>query len=266
MLFTRCPECETTFRVTDETLKKANGQVRCGRCASVFNAYAELHDPAAKSFEPEAERPRPAVTRPPIRLQHAPPPAPPPAESKTVEPDTGAPGIGNAAVADVAAEATGSRRIGSRRRGAAGHGRDQRHRSRPCADHDRQHSVRRRRTPGPLLGAWRAPREPQVERCRRARVRGARRAGAASLSFGLAGNSTFGPLLTRVYGVFGAELDAELGRAAVRDHRLGRMCGAELARARQSQDHCAHSESRTATSTVSRSAAASQRSLGESSR
>ncbi len=45
MLFTRCPECETTFRVTDETLKKASGQVRCGRCASVFNAYAELHDP-----------------------------------------------------------------------------------------------------------------------------------------------------------------------------------------------------------------------------
>lgn len=51
MLFTRCPNCETTFRITDETLKKAHGQVRCGRCASVFNAYAELHDPAAKSFD-----------------------------------------------------------------------------------------------------------------------------------------------------------------------------------------------------------------------
>ena len=61
MLFTRCPECETTFRVTDETLKKANGQVRCGRCASVFNAYAELHDPTAKSFAPEAERPHPSI-------------------------------------------------------------------------------------------------------------------------------------------------------------------------------------------------------------
>ena len=41
MLFTRCPECRTTFRVSDEALKKANGQVRCGRCASVFNAIAE---------------------------------------------------------------------------------------------------------------------------------------------------------------------------------------------------------------------------------
>lgn len=67
MLFTRCPECNTTFRVTDETLKKANGQVRCGRCASVFNAYAELHDPTAKSFEPEpVERaPRPVSPPPP---------------------------------------------------------------------------------------------------------------------------------------------------------------------------------------------------------
>jgi predicted Zn finger-like uncharacterized protein len=44
MLFTRCPDCDTTFRVTDDALKKANGQVRCGRCASVFNAYAEMRD------------------------------------------------------------------------------------------------------------------------------------------------------------------------------------------------------------------------------
>ena len=41
MLFTRCPECTTTFRVSDEALQKAHGQVRCGRCASVFNAIAE---------------------------------------------------------------------------------------------------------------------------------------------------------------------------------------------------------------------------------
>jgi len=44
MLFTRCPECTTTFRVSDEALRKANGQVRCGRCASVFNATAEQVD------------------------------------------------------------------------------------------------------------------------------------------------------------------------------------------------------------------------------
>ena len=55
MLFTRCPECDTTFRVTDETLKKASGQVRCGRCASVFNAYSELHDSSGTPVEPEAD-------------------------------------------------------------------------------------------------------------------------------------------------------------------------------------------------------------------
>jgi predicted Zn finger-like uncharacterized protein len=44
MLLTRCPDCDTTFRVTDDALAKANGQVRCGRCASVFNAYAERRD------------------------------------------------------------------------------------------------------------------------------------------------------------------------------------------------------------------------------
>lgn len=48
MLFTRCPDCGTTFRVTDDALTKANGQVRCGRCASVFNAYAELRDPPSE--------------------------------------------------------------------------------------------------------------------------------------------------------------------------------------------------------------------------
>ena len=61
MLFTRCPDCDTTFRITDETLKRANGQVRCGRCASVFNAYAELHDPNAKVLEPA---PKPPARRP----------------------------------------------------------------------------------------------------------------------------------------------------------------------------------------------------------
>ena len=84
MLFTRCPECDTTFRLTDETLKKANGQVRCGRCASVFNAYAELHDPAAKSFEPEAAQPSVAnvpAAAPPEAAAPA-QPVPPPAEGQ----------------------------------------------------------------------------------------------------------------------------------------------------------------------------------------
>lgn len=44
MLFTRCPHCNTTFRITAEALSKADGQVRCGRCVNVFNAYAELRE------------------------------------------------------------------------------------------------------------------------------------------------------------------------------------------------------------------------------
>ncbi|MEE2749124.1 MAG: MJ0042-type zinc finger domain-containing protein, partial [Pseudomonadota bacterium] len=41
MLFTqvtRCPHCETSFRVGDEQLDAANGYVRCGSCLQVFNA------------------------------------------------------------------------------------------------------------------------------------------------------------------------------------------------------------------------------------
>jgi predicted Zn finger-like uncharacterized protein len=129
MLFTRCPECDTTFRVTDETLKKANGQVRCGRCASVFNAYAELQDPTAKNFEAEASRPRapseppagdaPQATPPPAAAapQAAPAPATPvePEPPATVAPpatpqshaaeSAAAAGIGAESVADVVAEA-----------------------------------------------------------------------------------------------------------------------------------------------------------------
>jgi predicted Zn finger-like uncharacterized protein len=44
MLFTRCPDCQTTFRITTEALHKADGQVRCGRCSSIFNAYADLRE------------------------------------------------------------------------------------------------------------------------------------------------------------------------------------------------------------------------------
>lgn len=35
---TRCPHCQTTFRVRDEHLSIANGMVRCGSCLQVFQA------------------------------------------------------------------------------------------------------------------------------------------------------------------------------------------------------------------------------------
>jgi predicted Zn finger-like uncharacterized protein len=114
MLFTRCPECDTTFRVNDETLKKASGQVRCGRCASVFNAYAELHDPSAKSLEAEpAPAPRPAEppaatapAKPPPAI--SPPPAAPsaaPVQARPAEATAAAARHDTAAVAEAVAEA-----------------------------------------------------------------------------------------------------------------------------------------------------------------
>ena len=46
---TRCPDCQTVFRVTPEQLKARAGKVRCGHCQSVFNALDSLleeHIPA----------------------------------------------------------------------------------------------------------------------------------------------------------------------------------------------------------------------------
>jgi predicted Zn finger-like uncharacterized protein len=67
---TRCPACATLFRVTPQQLQARAGQVRCGRCASVFDGFGGLvtlpetppdaestpHGPAAVSL-PERESP-----------------------------------------------------------------------------------------------------------------------------------------------------------------------------------------------------------------
>ncbi|HEY5622434.1 MAG TPA: zinc-ribbon and DUF3426 domain-containing protein [Gammaproteobacteria bacterium] len=56
MLFTRCPDCETTFRVTANALFKAAGKVRCGRCDTVFVADEELGSAMVSTMtEPKLE-------------------------------------------------------------------------------------------------------------------------------------------------------------------------------------------------------------------
>lgn len=40
--YTRCPHCKATFKVNDDQLAAANGQVRCGACMNVFDALAYL--------------------------------------------------------------------------------------------------------------------------------------------------------------------------------------------------------------------------------
>jgi predicted Zn finger-like uncharacterized protein len=44
MLTTRCPNCQTTFRITSAALHKAAGQVRCGQCETLFSAFDSLTD------------------------------------------------------------------------------------------------------------------------------------------------------------------------------------------------------------------------------
>lgn len=41
-IVTRCPSCATLFRVTPQQLQAHHGQVRCGRCMTVFDGFQEL--------------------------------------------------------------------------------------------------------------------------------------------------------------------------------------------------------------------------------
>jgi predicted Zn finger-like uncharacterized protein len=55
MLVTTCPECETTFRISVGILEKAGGQVRCGRCAKIFDANVDLHEIDDAEAAPSAD-------------------------------------------------------------------------------------------------------------------------------------------------------------------------------------------------------------------
>ena len=70
-MFTVCPKCALTLAVTAADLRVGQGYVRCGRCASVFNALAGLHDEPAGGTAPPAER-RPATPSappPPLMME-----------------------------------------------------------------------------------------------------------------------------------------------------------------------------------------------------
>lgn len=43
-MFTQCPNCATVFRVTAEVLRAAQGEVRCGVCATSFDALENLSE------------------------------------------------------------------------------------------------------------------------------------------------------------------------------------------------------------------------------
>lgn len=85
-MLTRCPACQTTFRVSPEQLAARNGRVRCGHCLNAFNALQN-----GVESPPEAPAPAPEEAAPPDpAVAMAAPPSPPeedaaPAEDFTME-------------------------------------------------------------------------------------------------------------------------------------------------------------------------------------
>ncbi|WP_348945818.1 DUF3426 domain-containing protein [Chitinibacter sp. FCG-7] len=76
---TRCPNCSTSFRVTDDQLAAHQGKVRCGRCSFVFNARdflqrvekAEATEKAQESIAPQGNTEKPAKAIPIETIIHA---------------------------------------------------------------------------------------------------------------------------------------------------------------------------------------------------
>ena len=70
---TRCPDCQTVFRVTPEQLKARAGKVRCGNCQGVFNALDSLLEEASAPLVAAHARSRVAATEPAADSLRAPP-------------------------------------------------------------------------------------------------------------------------------------------------------------------------------------------------
>jgi predicted Zn finger-like uncharacterized protein len=92
-VYTRCPHCETTFRLTAAQLKAHGGQVRCGKCEQVFQADQYLVEkPARKAAATKGKRaPRKppmleTAVAPPDQFSLTAPPAPEPVTESAGEP------------------------------------------------------------------------------------------------------------------------------------------------------------------------------------
>ena len=82
-LFTCCPKCQTTFRVTTQQLQSSGGQVRCGFCSEVFDAFATMtaQEPRQDAAPGPDPSPVPSPATPPVALMAGLPP-----ENATVSP------------------------------------------------------------------------------------------------------------------------------------------------------------------------------------
>lgn len=64
---TRCPQCQTRFKVVDDQLRISDGWVRCGKCKSVFDALAHLvQRPDAGVVENATDKPAAAPEATPV--------------------------------------------------------------------------------------------------------------------------------------------------------------------------------------------------------
>lgn len=99
MFLTRCPACNTTFRMTQEQLLARDGKVRCGACRQVFNAMEHLLEetapeelrpaPAAPAAPATSAPPAAAASEPVLEIEVptvAPPPPENPLEAETLPP------------------------------------------------------------------------------------------------------------------------------------------------------------------------------------
>ncbi len=73
-LVTRCPKCATAFRVLPAQLGARNGQVRCGKCNTVFDGIAALVDASHAPKVKEAASAPPLEEPLPEFLAEPPPP------------------------------------------------------------------------------------------------------------------------------------------------------------------------------------------------
>ncbi len=66
-IITRCPQCSTAFRVSEEMLRVANGTVRCGSCLGVFKATEHLTSTSLSNTSDTSDQKTPTDQKPQIK-------------------------------------------------------------------------------------------------------------------------------------------------------------------------------------------------------
>jgi len=65
-MFTQCPKCGSYFRVRDEELHAAGGEVRCSLCTNTFNALSHLENELPQASDDHAPEPDKAPSAPTV--------------------------------------------------------------------------------------------------------------------------------------------------------------------------------------------------------